>query len=901
MTAADRRLIEHGLPLQDVNKESGRDKNIHHSHISTMHLWWARRPLPMSRAVVAGTLLPDPGDDGGRQRAMNDIARAAPFEQSNGHAVDDLRKRLATAWPDRKPRVLDCFAGGGAIPLEALRLGADVTASDLNPVAYLILGCVLDYPQRYGQPDARGRNPLADDFLYWADWVRQRVAHDLDKVFPPGPGGRRAAVHFWARTMPCQNPACGVEIPLMRDRWLAKSTRRTYWVELRPTSGHITTRVHNGSPPSDVNPSEGTVKSSSVTCPACSSVVPAKDVRTYAKQCGFGKHLYAVLDIDSGQRTYREPTDDELEAGEQLPDGLLEDLEDTPDGTSAIPDEKMVPSQFRILRNLVYGVDSWAGLFNNRQLYVLATLSAAIRAAHQEMMSNGSDPDRAKALATYLAFNLSKVVNRNSSFCGWDTEYEKVIQTYPQQSIRMAWNYVEINPLESVSGSWGGAVDWISKAIKHCSLTSENTGSVAQADAQKLPWEDNDFDAVVIDPPYYDAFQYGDLSDIFYIWLKRAVGFLYPNVFAAPLTPKASEVITTRADKKSPEYVSDEDYEWRLQASLQEVRRVVKDDGYVSLVFAHTDPAAWERLLSALRAAGLLVTTSWPMRSERPNRPTSLISATLDSSVVLVCRSADLEEDGFYDDVVPELRQRVSERLEDFEGLGLHGADYFVSAVGPAFEVFGRYRRVLRLSGEEVGVDELMVLARQTVAHHAMRKLVGGERLTTLDNETLFYLSWRWAYRTEDLPADEAYMLERAFDVELAELQRNGVVDKSGSTFRLLGPQDQRPFRRGDEAPATAIGVLQAAARLWDDGRREELAALLAETGRGDEPAFWATANALAQVLPETDRERVMMMGLAGNQETLSKAAAGASADAQSGRLFDMPGDAPTLFNQENP
>lgn len=897
----DRRLIEHGLPLDRVNEHSGREKSSPHGNVSALHRWWARRPLAMSRAIVAGTLLPDPDDDGERQQAMNDIAAAAPFKQSNGPPVNDLRKRIAAAWPDRQPRVLDCFAGGGAIPLEALRLGADVTASELNPVAYLILRCVLDYPQRYGQFDVHGRGLLVEDFLTWADWVRQRVADDLDRVFPPGPDGRRAAVHFWARTMPCHNPACGVEIPLMRDRWLAKTRRRTYWVSFHPTDGHLQTRVKQGAPPSGTDPTEGTVKASSVTCPRCSSVVPAKDVRAFAKQHGFGDRLYAVLDIDDHHRVYREPTDEEVEAAQRLPEGLLEGLQETPDGTSPTPDEKMVTSQYRILRNLVYGIDTWAGLFNNRQLYVLGSFCAAVRDAHDAMLNEGMDPERAKALATYLALCIDRVVDYNTSFCGWQTHREAMRNTYPQQAIRMAWHYTEINPLADVSGSWDGAVHWIELAMRHCGTASSESGNVVQADAQTLPWDTNYFDAVIVDPPYYDAFQYSDLSDLFYVWLKRSIGHLYPELFATPLTPKAGEIIETRADKASPEYITDDEYERRLQNALEEIRRVVRDDGHVALVFAHTEPRAWERLLSALRAAGLLVTTSWPMRSEMGSRSTAQVSAVLNSSVVLVCRPADLEEDGFYDDVVPELRQRVADRLDTFEGLGLHGADYFVSAVGPAFEIFGRYRRVLRLSGEEVGVKELMVLARQTVAHHAMRKLVGGERLTTLDNETLFYLSWRWAYRTEDLPADEAYMLERAFDVELPALERAGLVDKEGSTFKLLGPQDRRPPKRGDEAPDTAIGALHAAARLWDEGRREELAGLLAETGRADDPAFWATANALAQVLPEDDRERVMMTGLAGNQETLSRAAADASADSSSGRLFDMPGDPQTLFNPNKP
>lgn len=896
----DRRLIEHGLPLGSVNEASGREKSIRHGNISLMHLWWARRTLAMSRAVVAGTLIPEPDDNGERQQAMNDIAAAAPFKQSNGPAVHDLRKRITSAWPDRKPRVLDCFAGGGAIPLEALRLGADVTASELNPVAYLILRSVLDYPQRYGQLDPHGRNPFVEDFLSWANWVRQRVADDLDEVFPPGPYGRRAAAHFWARTMPCQNPACGVDMPLLQSRWLANGPKRTHWVELRRTDHDIQIRVHEG-PPRGTDPAEGTVKASSVTCPRCSSPVRAKDVRDYAKQHGFGNRLYAVLEVDGGERIYREPSEAELRAAQSLPEGLLEDLADTPDGTSAIPDEPIGRAQYGVVRVHTSGFDEWRKLFNDRQLYVHATFCAAIREAHDAMLREGVEEERARALATYLAFCVNRVVDYNSTFATWvpgtpGKAGEYVRGTYPQQAIRMAWHYTEINPLADVSGDWDGAVRWIELAMRHCGSASDEPATVVRADAQHLPWDTNYFDAVIVDPPYYDAFQYGDLSDLFYVWLKRSIGHLYPELFATPLTPKDAEI---RAKQRHPEYIGPEEYEKRLQRGLEEVRRVVRDDGCLALVFAHTEPHAWERLLSALRMAGLLVTTSWPMRSERAARSTAQVSAVLNSSVVLVCRPSELEQDGFYDDVVPELRDRIAERLESFEQFGLQGADYFVSAVGPAFEVFGRYRRVLRLSGEEVSVKELMVLARQTVAHHTMRKLVGGERLTTLDNETLFYLSWRWAYRTEDLPADEAYMLERAFDVELPALVRAGLVDKEGSTFKLLGPQDRRPPKRGDDAPGTAIGVLQAAARLWDEGRREELAVLLAETGRADDPAFWATANALAQVLPEDDRERVMMMGLAGNQENLSRAAAGASADSSSGRLFDMPGDPQTLFKPE--
>lgn len=240
-----RRLIEHGLPLGPVNAESGRDKSLRHGHISTLHLWWARRPLPMSRAVVFGTLIPDPEDEQERQRLFDDLAAGCSFDESASSLVGRLRAHVKDAWPNEAPKVLDCFAGGGAIPLEALRLGADVTATDLNPVATLILKGVLEYPQRFGTTDARGNNMLVQDFLSWADWVADRAEERIANVFPSDDSGRRPAVYFWVRTMPCQNPTCRLDIPLIRSQWLAKG-RRTAWVDVRPTRDRIELDVHTG-------------------------------------------------------------------------------------------------------------------------------------------------------------------------------------------------------------------------------------------------------------------------------------------------------------------------------------------------------------------------------------------------------------------------------------------------------------------------------------------------------------------------------------------------------------------------------------------------------------------------------------------------------------------------------
>ncbi len=295
----------------------------------------------------------------------------------------------------------------------------------------------------------------------------------------------------------------------------------------------------------------------------------------------------------------------------------------------------------------------------------------------------------------------------------------------------------------------------------------------------------------------------------------RSAGSSWPSGIA-PLTAKQQEVIESRADKKSLEHISHEEFETRLQRALGEMARAINHDGVVAIVFAHTDVDAWERLLRALRAANIVVSTSWPMRSERESRSTAQISAVLASSVVPICRPQHSADEGFFDDVVRALEARIAERLDAFEEMGLVGADYFVSAIGPAFEVFAQYSRIVKLSGDEVDVADLMVLARQAVARHAMRRLLGSDSLASLDADSLFYLTWRWAYLTAAIPADEAYKLERAFHVDLGHLARpGGFAVRSGSNFSLLGPHERRGLSSCATSTWTTTPRRSGASSTW--------------------------------------------------------------------------------------
>lgn len=878
-----RRLIEEGLPLPVINSASAKEKSARRGHISGLHVWWARRPLAMSRAVVFGTLLPEPESAAEGKTVRDLLAQAAPFDSSLRHErIDPLRQLLFDSF-GKKPRVLDCFAGGGAIPLEALRLGCDVTAMDLNPVAHLIERCVLEYPQRFGQSDEGGSNRLAEDFRKWSHSVGERVERRLASAFPRKPGSR-PAVFYWARTMICPNPGCGREVPLITSGWLARSTRRRAWVRPTINNDRVDLELVNGDPPNGVDPSSGTVKASFMTCPACDTTAPANDVRAFGMEKGFGHVLYAVLEIGGGNRFYRQPHADDVLAAADLSSELVGGLAAS-DGLSPLPDEQIPKSQYRILRSLIYGIDSFRGLFNSRQLLVLGTLCEEVRNAHRQMLDEGMEADRARAVCTYLGLCVNRIADYNSTFTGAHRTLEAIKNTFSLQALRMVWDYTEIDPFAGGPGGWDGAVRWIEAAIRHCSSSSAQPATVLRGDAQSLPFEDDEFDAVIVDPPYYDAIQYSDLSDFFYVWLKRSVGFLYPELFATPLTPKSQEIIENRADKKSKDYIAPEDFEERLQRALQEMARAVKPGGIVTIIFAHTDVQAWERLLRALRGASLVVSTSWPMRSEAANRPTAKISAVLGSSVVLVCRQQAGMKEGFYDDVVRALENRIADRLGAFEVMGLVGADYFVSAVGPAFEVFAQYSRITKLSGEEVDVSDLMVLARQAVARHAMRRLLGEDKLAALDDPSLFYLTWRWAYLTVAIPADEAYKLERAFNIDLGALSRpGGFVKQSGSNFSALGPDERKDIKLS--VSPSLIDVLHLACRLWDAGRRKELEQLLGATSMGTEPGFWAVARALVEILPDGNKERTMLLGLSGNRDALSAAAAKSTANMEELKLF---------------
>lgn len=876
----NRKLVEVAIPLSAINTESDTDKRTHDGHISTLHTWWARRPLPMARAMVAASLITDDDD----RHVVNDhIAQAMPTKGIlRNSSVGWLRRRIRDEYPSGA-KVLDCFAGGGAIPLEAMRLGCDTTSLDLNPVAHLIQRAGLEFPQRFAAVEGRSSYELSKDVRTWAERVAAETKAVVDHHYPCVPGASTPApYYFWVRTMPSPDPNLSYDVPILSSRLLAEG-RRNAWVTTEITEDGVDINVHQGTPPDDPTLKEGFESAGSVTCPISGITAPQRDVKAHGKRTGFGYRLYAVCDVDGPRRTYRNPDPVEMEGPKTAATARAElDGGEHPDGTPLIPDESVDAIAYRNLQFLPYGYATWQSLFTDRQLVLYTTLTQKIREAREAMVAEGMEPDRATAVATYLAFALDKVADRNSAFSSWQTGGEKIRGTFPGQTVQMRWDFCENYPFRTGSGSWDDAVTAVCKVIDHCSNTGVGPARVVRGDAQAMPFADEEFDAVLIDPPYYFSVMYSDLSDFFYVWLKRSVGHLYPEHFQTRWTPKSQEVVQNRCAPGMSGYISEDEFDRRLGASLSEVTRVVKRNGVVAIVFAHTEVKAWEKLLRALRVADLSVTTSWPIRSEMKGRPVAHVKAALGSSVVLVCRPNRTAGDAFYDEIEADLNRVISERLDTFETMGLQGADYFVSAIGPAFEVFARYRSVTRLSGEEVSIADLMELARKAVSRHAMGRLLGPDSLSLLDDRSLLYVTWRWAYLTVPIPDDEAIKLSRAFSVRLDDITRpGGMAQQRGKTFTLLGPHERKDIRLRPDSPI--IDVLHVVTQLWDGGRIAEAVEVLAASGFGGTPGFWNIARTIGELLPEGDRERTMFQSLTTSQDRLAADAAkhhGASMDA---------------------
>jgi len=881
----NRRFIEESFPVKEISVESAREKNIRHGHISTLHIWWARRPLASSRATSYAALIPAPKDIEEWNKTRQFIIDFSKWENSlNQSMIQKAREDILKSNDGKPPKVLDCFAGGGAIPLEALRLGCETYASDYNPVATLILKCTLEYPQKYGKPkkakadDWTGAektvNPLLEDVKKWSDWVLNEAKPEIGKFYPVEPDGSVPVGYIWARTIPCQNPACGAEIPLMRQFWLAKKDKKK--VSLFPyVAGREVRFKMVGTDyepmPKDFNPENGTVSRAVATCPVCGSVVDDKTTRRLFQEGKSGQRMVAVVTHKlgvSGKR-YRIATDGDMQVFREAEKHLTKKREELmlEWGMDPVPDEPMNQDDPTTVAGRGYGVKVWGDLFNFRQKLALITFCEKVKLAYKKMIEEGYDEEYAKAVVGYLGLGVDRLADYDSVLCVWHTTKELLAHTFGRQALGMVWDYVEVNPFSESTGNWTESFEYLLRVVQHSSISNSTSATITQSSATSLPYPDNYFDTVFTDPPYYDNINYAELSDFFYVWLKRTVGNLYPELFSTPLVPKSQEAVANPIRHGGQSKAKDF-FEAMLKNSFSEIHRIMKPNGIVTIVYAHKSTAGWEALINSLLDSGLIITGAWPLNTEMGARLNANETASLASSIYIVARKRAREPTGFYNNVQEELKQHLNTKLERLWQEGVSGADFFIAAIGSAIEVFGKYEKVMDYEGNIVRADRLLEDVRHIATDFAVRQILHNGFSGEISDLTRFYVLYRWNYGEAKVEFDEARKLAQSCSIDLSkEWSKGGFIRKDKEFIKVIGPQERQLEQLKNSTQL--IDILHSVLLLWEKGRRDEMVKLLNRSGYGMGEAFYRVAQAISETLPIESKEKKLLDGCLSGRERL--------------------------------
>ena len=832
MTTYRRKLIEVDLPLDDINRESAARSpsgTAIHPHctcgghagpwqpavLSSSRVWWMIPPPAL--------MIPTEDEQRAERERLHEIIRKLVEWESTDESKPAVKALLAEAryeiarsvarsrgetaptdstevldyLRDQTLPIYDPFAGGGSIPLEAQRLGLKAIASDLNPVAVLLNKALIELPPKFrnlppvnpeadrigmmvGKGKKKQRFPwhstsgLADDIRYYGAWMREEAFKRIGHLYPKAKlsDGSNATViaWLWTRTIPCPNPACGVQMPLLKTFQISKKKNNEHWI--KPIVDHAAKCVsfvvqnHSGGVP------EGsTVDRNGAVCIACNNPVPLSYVREQARAGNMGEQMTAIIAEGSRRRIYVSPTDKHIETA----------LETEP----AWRPSGSLPEQARSISVQIYGFAHWHQLFTERQLMVLTTFSDLMSEIRSLVLEHGASVEYVDAICTYLALAIGKMTNRGSSFTFWDALTEKLVQVFGRQGIPMIWDFAEGNPFSTSTGNWIGQVDYISKVVERLPANI-NSGKAHQADASTTIHAKNG-PVIVTDPPYYGNIHYADSSDFFYVWLRPLLRDIYPDLFAGILTPKEDEMIESRFRFENPR----QRFEKLLGKTLKLIRERCSDEFPSSIFYAYKQQeeeregrtsTGWEAMLSAVVSAGFQIVGTWPMRTELTTNLKKNINA-LASSVVLVCRlrpddASTTTRRQFLNALDKELPTALDQLTQKRH---IAPTDLAQAAIGPGMQIYSRYSRVETISGEPVSVREALVAINHAIADYDERQ--EGD----LDSESRFCLDWLKQHGYEEGPYGDAETLARAKNVAIRKLQdSDGLLTAEEGKVQLL-------------------------------------------------------------------------------------------------------------------
>ncbi len=809
------RLIEVAFPLKQASLDSVHEKNVRHGHISTLHIWPARRPLAACRAALIATLLPDPGTQQARKELLEKIGGKVITEvqkkkvggktvevvkerteggvlrwgNENSPDMDWFREEIKKAYGGQAPKVLDPFAGGGAIPLEAMRLGCEATAIDINPVAWFLLKCTLEYPQKlagqtrplpkfalesgeFMQAFLRGTGKLAKtqvekelamyqrglfpppeaDLAWhvraWGWWVLQQARKDLERFYPRI-DGKPTVAYLWARTVMCKN--CRATIPLLKSAWLSKRDKNRAVITIQPNAEKtgVVFGVREGVPIVGGNASQsrdydkrigsGTMTRSGATCPCCNQIMTWEDLRLEGRSQRFGSAMTVVVVEGQSGKEYRPPTPSELEAASDSVGYLDSVFAQVPFGLPSEPTPGPSGARLDGSTLLIWGFLQWRDLFSPRQLLSLGVFVCKIRDTLNELESGNYPKDWAHAIQTYLGIMLDRAASYMSSRCYWVAEGTEVKQTFARFAFPIIWDYAEANPLSSSDRYFSGAISNVSRVLAELLPVGSYSSSCRVLNRSAIRDHDTLYDIIITDPPYYDAIPYSNLMDFFYIWLRRTFFNLsseFDDAFRNSLSPKwdqdrqDGELVDDCSRHDKNRLISKRVYEDGMARAFASCFRSLKDDGRMVVVFANKKPDAWETLVSAMIRSGFVVTANWPIVTEMRGGVRNIGRASLSSSVWLVCKKRlETTRPGWDNRVLDEMRHNIHTRLRDYWDAGIRGPDFVWAATGPAMESYSKHPVVKKANapGKLMEVAEFLRAVRRLVVDFVVGRVLTGD------------------------------------------------------------------------------------------------------------------------------------------------------------------------------
>ncbi len=995
-----KKLIEVAMPIKEISAESVRDKSIRHGHISTLHLWWARRPLPVCRAVVFASLVPDPLDtncpqafkdaveillgkknnpgdpyktysdipwtsiydpmeDNLRNRlqmfigkftedmqnhllgkakktaAKNMLSDASLIKWDNKNDEKIINKARKLIWVahnsgtkktaleliadfdmhynaikkaeeelysltdrhietekskqltknlhnaiegflDKMPKVFDPFAGGGAIPLEAARLGCRSYGNDINPVAHIIQKGSLEFPQKYGKPISyttdefiklygedefnkvenenkkykNGNviginisNRLSFDVEYYAKKLLAETEKEIGHLYPKDKHGNKTVAYYWVRIGTCSNPTCKAEVPLLKR--FALCDTKTKKVYLKPIISGVQINFEIKHEVID-----GNWLNNSLLCPCCGSATSTKDLKEQARLAPLKERLIAIIDDGKNGKTYRIPTNEEI---------IKSELKDEFIDFSELPNEEMlkIPD---LVSGRGWGVNRWIDMFSNKQLFIIQNLIKNFKNIKLELDLN---QNYSKAILTYLAIWLDRIFIVQTSFGRWNVSGEKIEHPYSKQAIAMMFDYPEGNIFSGLTGSAQNQLDWIIRYLDSESNNVFDTELKNASSGEKSQFLEKELTTVVTDPPYYDAIAYADLSDFFYVWLKRTLGDIYPVNFATPQTPKTDECTALKHHHDNDKQNAQKHFEDKLLEIFDAIEHQTSD--IVSIMFAHQSTDAWTTLCNSILGARMNITGSWAIDTEMSNRTIGLAGAALASSVTVSCVPSQSEGYGDYKEVKRAIEETVAREVEELYRLGFRGADLLTACFGQAVSEFGKYKKVEKADGSEVTVAELLAMARES-AFNALLKGFDG------DEYTKFYIGWLQLNGFMETDFDDAATFAKAgLTINVADLFKENILiqNKNKQTLATFAERNKLKSNLGTRNDSFLIDQVHKAMLLFKGTNRSALLDYINEKASTPDSSFWRVLTSLDELLPKECEDQKITKGLLTNKESL--------------------------------